>query len=244
VVAAGGGGALGSAVLERLLACRGFAHVRVLVTQDFHASVRGLEPVVLGSLEEPAQMSRQHDLGEIALVVFDRERHANGRDGAFFLPAPEQLPPLARWLQRRGVQRLIVVLPHQAALLPQALKVGLANLDEQAVAAMDFAHLVIVRSAQPPGENPGGRGLQRVADLVLAQLRFMTPQQQQPVRARKVAQLAVSLALQLGASPPSTRVMPPELVWQAAQSSEPDALVRAWLAGGALPEVDVRVPRM
>jgi hypothetical protein len=253
VVVAGAAGVLGSAVLELLLAQRCFRHVRVLVSQGFHATVHGLEPVVVDTLDGAPDAGLRRAVGapiaspvlaDTALVVFDRERHANGRDAAFFRPTPEQLPAMARWLQRRGVRHLIVVLPHQAALLPQALKVGLANLDEQAVAAMGFEHVVIVRSAEPPAERITSRGLQRVADMVLAQLRFMTPQQQQPVRARKVAALAASLAHQLRSSAPGTRVLPPEVVWHAAQLREPHGLVRAWLAGEALPTIGVKVPRM
>jgi hypothetical protein len=265
VVVAGAAGALGSAVLEQLLAQRRFAQVRVLVAQGFHATVQGLDPVVLDTLEDaqagatdggpdvvaveagsgaaPGRVASRA-LGDTALVVFDRERHANGRDAAFFRPTPEQLPAMARWLQRRGVRHLIVVLPHQAALLPQALKLGLANLDEQAVAAMGFEHVVIVRSAEPPDERITSRGLQRVADMVLAQLRFMTPQQQQPVRARKVAALVSALAQQLRSSAPGTRVLPPEVVWHAAQLREPHGLVQAWLAGEALPAIGIKVPRM
>lgn len=253
VVMAGAAGALGSAVLELLLAQRRFAPVRVLVAQGFHATVQGLEPVVVDALDgAPDDGSRRTAgapiaspvLADTALVVFDRERHANGREAAFFRPTPEQLPAMARWLQRRGVRHLIVVLPHQAALLPQALKVGLANLDEQAVSAMGFEHVVIVRSAEPPEERLTSRGLQRVADMVLAQLRFMTPQQQQPVRARKVAALAAALAHQLRGSGPGTRVLPPEVVWHAAQLREPHGLVQAWLAGEALPAIGIKVPRM
>lgn len=235
---AGGGGALGSAVVEQMLASRGFGTVRVLVTQDFHASVAGLEPVVADdTLTLPA------GLGELAVIVFDRQRHANGRDAAFLRPQPEQLPALAAALRAAGARDLLVVLPHAAASLPQALRAGLASLDEQAVAALGFERLVLMRSAQPPAAL-ASRGLQRVADVVLAQLRLMTPQHLQPVRAAKVAQLAAALARQLGDAPAGTRVMAPELVWQAAQRDDADAFARAWLHGQALPEARLRVPRM
>lgn len=237
-VVAGGGGALGAAVVEQLLASRTLRPLRVLVTQDFHASTAGLLPVVTDdTLALPAA------LGELAVIVFDRERHANGRDAAFVRPAPERLPALAAALLRAGARDLLVVLPHAAARLPQALKAGLANLDEQAVAALGFERVVFMRSAQPPAELQS-RGLQRVADVVLAQLRLMLPQHQQPVRARKVAQLAAALARHLGEAPTGTRVMPPELVWQAAQLDDVDPFARAWLRGEALPEARLRVPRM
>jgi len=234
----GGGGTLGAAVLEQLLARRAFGPLRVLVTQDFHASAAGLEPLVVGDA-----FALPPGCAELAVVVFDRERHANGRDAAFVRPAPEQLPALAAALQRAGVRDLLVVLPHAAASLPQALRAGLASLDEQAVAALGFERVVLLRSAQPPAEARS-RGLQRVADLVLAQLRLMTPQHQQPVRATKVAQLAAALACQLGAAPAGTRVMAPEVVWQAAQMEDPRALVQAWLAGRALPPLATTRMRM
>lgn len=235
---AGGGGALGSAVVEQLLALGTLRPLRVLVTQDFHATPAGLEPVVVGpGLAVPAGS------GALAVIVFDRERHANGRDAAFWRPEPDQLPALAAALHAAGTRDLLVVLPHAAASLPQALRAGLANLDEQAVAALGFERFVLLRSAQPPA-GTGSRGLQRVADLVLAQLRLMTPQAQQPVRARKVAQLAAALAGALADAPPGTRVMAPEQVWQAAQLDDPAPFARAFLHGAALPALQLRVPRM
>lgn len=229
VLVAGGGGALGAAVLEALLASRAFTPVRVLVTRDFHATVQGLETL------DAATLGQAPDAGvPLAVVVFDRARHANGREAAFAQPQPAELLPLAQRLLAAGVRDLLVVLPHTSASLPQALKAGLATLDEQAMAALGFSHLAIVRSAQPPAASEG-RGLQRVADMVLAQLRLMVPQRDQPVRAAKVAQLVASLARQLAQSAPGTRVMAPEWVWQAAQGGSVDALVRDWLRGGALP---------
>lgn len=229
VVVAGGGGPLGSEVVERLLASRAFAPVRVLAVQPFSATAPGLEAVPLASLDEAAGAA------PLAVVVFDRERHANGRDAAFWRPLPQDLPSLAARWQVQGVQDLVVVMPHAPASLPDALKAGLANLDEQAVAALGLRHLVFVRSAQAPSDVPAASGLQRLADLVLAQLRLMTPQALQPVRAKKVAQLVAALARHLPASAPGTRVMAPEVVWQAAQEVDPEPLVQRWLAGEALP---------
>ncbi|MCW5664663.1 MAG: hypothetical protein KIT35_12575 [Piscinibacter sp.] len=237
-VVAGGGGTLGSAVVEQLLALGRFRPLHVLVTQDFHAAPAGLVPL-------PAVPGQPlpRGAGELAVIVFDRERHANGRDAAFLRPEPAQLPALAAALHAAGARDLLVVQPHAAASLPQALRAGLASLDEQAVAGLGFEHVVLLRAAQPPGASTG-RGLQRVADLVLAQLRLMTPQAQQPVRARKLAQLAAALAAALPEAPPGTRVMAPEIVWQAAQLDDPAPLVRSFLHGQALPEAQLRVPRM
>ena len=230
VLVAGGGGPLGSEVVERLLGSRAFAAVQVLAVQPFTATAPGLEAVPLSSLDDPAAGA-----APLAVVIFDRARHANGRDAAFWRPLPHDLPSLASRWHAQGVQHLVVVLPHQAASLPDALKAGLANLDEQAVAALGLRHVVFVRSAQAPDAARSASGLQRLADLVLAQLRLMTPRMQQPVRAKKVAQLVAALARGLPESAPGTRVMAPEVVWQCAQEADPEPLVRRWLAGEPLP---------
>ncbi len=245
VVVAGAGGALGSAVLERLLASRRFAPVRVLVTRGLSTAVHGLEPVVVDPLadDEVASPDQRPALGDLAIVVFDRERHANGRELAFARPQPHELAALARWLVARHVRHLLVVLPHSPNGLPAALRSGLANLDEQAVAGLGFEHFVIVRSAQTPVDLRARRWLQRLADGALAQLRFMVPAWHQPVRARKVAQFVAELAAQLPLSAPGTRVAPPELVWQAAQVPDPAPLVTAWLAGREIPLTTMRPPR-
>jgi len=233
---AGGGGALGSAVLEALLGARVFAPLRVLVTQEFHATVRGLHTQHVDTLAQASGAPLP-----LAVVVFDAARQANGREAAFWPPRPADLLPLATTLHGLGVRHLIVVMPHTSATLPEALKAGLASLDEQAVAALGFEHVAFLRTAQRPDGAPRA-GLQRLADLVLAQLRVMVPQREQPVRAAKVAALVAALARALPASPPGTRVMAPEWVWLAAQGAELHALVSDWLAGAPLPAT--RLPRM
>src|SRR5512147_259443 len=116
VIVAGGGGPLGSEVVERLLAGRAFSSVRVLAVQPFSATAPGLETVPLASLDDATATTPA-----LAVVVFDRERHANGRDAAFWRPLPAGLPTLAARWHAQGVRHLVVVMPHQAATLPDAL---------------------------------------------------------------------------------------------------------------------------
>jgi hypothetical protein len=225
VLVAGGAGALGSAVLEQLLGGGGFAQVGVLVSQPLAPALRGLTPVA----HDKTAIARFAP--HTAVIVFDRERHANGREDAFLRPEAAELVALARRLHRAGVQHLMIVLPHAMASLPQSVQAGLMNLDEQAVAALGFAHVLMLRPAAPGGAARAGSALQRLALWVLSQLRLMVPQQQRPVRALKVAQFAAALARHLPDSPPCTRVAPSELVWQATQSDDAAAMARAWLAG-------------
>jgi hypothetical protein len=234
----GGGGALGSALLEQLLGERHFAHVSVLVTQPVQVALRGLDTVLWN--EEPPAPAPEHT----AVVVFDRQRGANGREEAFFQPLPERLPALAVWLQKRGVRHLLVVMSHAQALMPDALKRGLASLDEHAVATLGFEHLVFMRSAQAAGEVRHAHPAQRLAHWMLSQLQMMVPQRERPVRAQKVAQFAAQLAAQLPASPPGTRVVPPEVVWEAAQAASIATLTALWLNGQPLPETPPPPTRM
>jgi hypothetical protein len=226
-VLAGAGGVLGSAVLEHALASGGFSHVRALVTSPVTPAMRGFESQTLEQLAE-----RRDPHVDTGFIVFDRERHANGREAAFLRPDPAELLALARRLQESGVRRLLVVLPHAPALLPHALKLGLANLDEQAISALDFEHVVFVRSAQSAtgAARPGAGRLERLGRAMLGQLHWMIPQQDQPVRAAKVAAFVARLALHLPAAAPGTRVVPPELVWQAGQGVDVDALAATWLS--------------
>jgi hypothetical protein len=225
-VIAGAGGSLGAAVLEQALARGGFARVLALVTGPVAAGMRGFEAVTLQALAQRAPV-------DTGFVVFDRPRDANGREAAFLRPEPAQLFPLAQALRDAGVRRLIVVLPHAPALLPQALRQGLATLDEHAVAALAFEHVVFVRSAQPPSSvgHSERSWLQRLAHGVLSQLHWMIPQQEQPVRAARLAQVIALIARRLPDAPPGTRVMAPELVWQAAHADDLALPVGAWLSG-------------
>ena len=245
IVVAGGGGALGAALVEMLLAGRRFAEVGVLVTRPLETAVRGLLPLRCDARTfAPCGVASPSAGADTAAIVFDRERHANGREAAFLRADPAALPALAASLHRRGVRRLLVVMPHAPSGLPEALKRGLATLDEQAVSALGFEQLLFVRSAQAPAAPRGAGFGQRLAHGLLAQLRVMVPQPDQPVRAAKVARFVAELAQRLADAPPGTRVVPPEVVWQAAQPGDVGALAQAWLAGRPLGEAAATPPRM
>ncbi len=231
VLVAGGGGRLGSAVLESVLAEHRFERVGVLALPPFNSTLRRLHPV---APEASALLAFGADT---ALLVFDGERHANGREARFVHPRPVDLLPLAQQLLAAGVRRLVVVVPHQPALLPGALRAGLASLDETAVAALGLSHLIFMRMAQAGGAAAAGSFLQRLALGLLAQLHWMLPQREQPLRAGQVARFVAALALALPAAPTGTRVLSPEGLWDWAQPEGGDAWLNAWLRGEALPKV-------
>lgn len=224
----GGGGVLGSALLARALACGRFGRVQALVARDLASALRSFEPVPATSLGAPLR-------ADTAVIVFERTRRSNGRDEAFLQPQPEQLAELAAQLHAGGVRRLLVVVPHAPALLPQALTMGLASLDEGCVAALGFEQLLFARAAQAAAGAAAIGWARRLAAGWLSQLAWMVPQREQPVRALRLAELVVELAWRLAQAAPATRVLPPELLWQAAHASDGGALLGAWLAGEPLP---------
>jgi hypothetical protein len=224
----GGGGVLGSALLARALACGRFVRVQALVAKPLASAVRGFEP--LSALRRAGRFG-----ADTAAIVFERGRRSNGRDEAFVQPQAAQLPALAAQLRAIGVRRLLVVVPHAPALLPQALTAGLATLDEGRVAAMGFEHLLFLRTAQASSGPAAVGWAQRLAAGWLSQLAWMVPQREQPVRVQRLAELVVELAWRLPQAAPATRVLPPELLWQAAHARDGGALLGAWLAGEVLP---------
>jgi hypothetical protein len=228
MLVAGAGGALGSALLAETLVAGRFQRVAALVARPLTVAVPGLQALTWSALSQGDALG-----ATISCLVFERRRHSNGRDDAFVMPEPDELLPLARALRAGGVRRLLVLLPHAPALLPHALKAGFASRDEAAVAALGFEQLLFVRAAQDATAPRPGPWLPRLAAWWLAQLRWMVPQREQALRAVVLARVVVQLAQRLAAAPAGTRVVPPELLWQAAQpEADAPALLEAWLERG------------
>jgi hypothetical protein len=219
---AGATGVLGNEVLRRLVGSAVFARTQVLAREPITAGMRGVRTTVVPS-DDPAQWPPA--AADVGVVLFDPPRLFYDRERALWTPTPEQLVPLARWLRTSGVKTLAIVLPHAPGRLPEALKRGLASLDEQAVASLGFDRLLLLRSAQKPAAVRESNALVRLADWMLAIFKYMIPSSEQPVRAVKVAEL---LALALRIAPPGIHVAAPDLVWQASQGDLPE-VARRWL---------------
>lgn len=225
LVIAGATGALGNEVLRRLVGLQQFSATQVLAREPITTGLRGVGTTLVPG-DDPAQWpAGSSDTG---IVLFDPPRLFYDRERALWTPAPQQLPALAQWMRRSGVGTLAIVLPHAQGRLPEGLKRGLASLDEQAVAALGFERLLIVRSARKPEPPPARGWLPAAARWMLSVFRYMVPSSEQPVRSPKVAEF-VAVALQL--MPPGIHVAAPELVWRAAQD-DVRATVRHWLAAG------------
>ena len=240
---AGATGVLGNEVLRRLVGSGRYAHTEVLATEAMTTGMAGVGITLAGEASAieawPASLQTVHT----GLVMFEPPRLFYGRERTLWTPTPDQLPALARWLKRCGAQTLVVVVPHASGRLPDALKRGLADLDEQAVASLGFERVLLVRSARKTEGIAGANFFEKTASWMLSTLRFMIPAAEQPVRPAKLAEF-IDAALQV--LPPGTHVAAPELLWQANQSggngrrtglqdNSMQAVVRSWLAARRIP---------
>ena len=219
---AGATGALGHELVRRLAGRHRFEHTHVLAREPIRDGLPGVETVLTATTPIAQWPLLKADT---ALILFEPPRLYYDRERALWTPEPAQLPALAAWLRACGVKTLAVVQPHAQGRLPEALKRGLASLDEQAVVALGFDRVLLVRSAQKPAKERFANPAERLAAWMLSITRFMVPASEQPVRASKVAEL-VDVALRI--APPGVHVAAPELVWQAAQG-ELRAIVEGWL---------------
>lgn len=228
LIVAGATGVLGSEVLRRLAGSGGFAHTQVLAREPMStglaqvsiAAVSGDDIATWPACTLPAQTG---------VVMFEPPRLYHDRERALWTPKPEQLLALAQWLRRCGVLTLVLVLPHAPGRLPQALRHGLASIDEQQVAALGFERVLLVRSAQKQAEQGGVGFPGNVAAWMLSTLKYMIPSSEQPVRPAKLAEFVDRV---LRVLPEGTHVAAPELLWQASQAQNMHGVLQAWLNTG------------
>jgi hypothetical protein len=245
LLVAGATGVLGNEVLRRLVGSGRYAHTEVLATEAMATSLSGVGIALAGDPAAIEAWDVRPVPAHTGLIMFEPPRLYYGRERTLWTPAPAQMPELARWLKRCGVQTLVVVVPHASGRLPDALKRGLADLDEHAVAALGFERVLLVRSARKADSPKAGNVFERTAAWMLSILKFMIPAAQQPVRPAKLAEFVDAALAML---PPGTHVAAPELLWEANQSTsagwsaKPDGgksmrhVVLAWLAATHNPE--------
>ena len=232
LVIAGATGALGSEVLRRLAGSGCFTRTQVLASEPMATALAQVAIAQVGPGDIDGWPLRPMH-GDTGVVMFEPPRLYHDRERALWTPHPGQLPALAQWLRRCGVQTLVVVIPHAQGRLPQALRHGLANLDEQEVAALGFERVLLVRSARKEAKTMGLGVLEKTAAWMLSVMSYMVPASAQPVRPSRVAEF-VDLALRM--LPPGTHVAGPELLWQAGQAPDMREVLGAWLNTGPHPE--------
>lgn len=211
----GAGGWLGAALLAQLSGSGAFARVGAWVSRPLSSSHRGVIGVEKLDALDPVWQ------GACAFVVLERDGLVGARDAVFRAPKPEQLLDLARQLLAGGVRRLVVLMPHLPGSLPAALQQGFADQLEQALSELDFAQLLLVRSSRAAlGPPPGTPWLQRVADAWWAQLRWMLPDAERPLRSVALARVVVTAARLLREHPGRVHLLPQPAASRAAHAPE------------------------
>jgi hypothetical protein len=217
---AGATGVLGNAVLRRLVGMHRYAHTQVLAWEPVQQGMRQLSlHVVAGDISQWPVDQRC----DVAVVMFEPPRMFYERERALWTPQPQpqQLTELAAWLHACGASTLAVVLPHAQGTLPESLKRGLASLDEQALAAIGFERLLILRSAEKPVAQARQSLLESLAHWMLGIFKFMVPTQEQPVRPTKIAEMVDALLL---SAPAGITVVSPQEMWELSQCSSENLL--------------------
>jgi hypothetical protein len=218
---AGATGALGHAVMRRLVGTHRFAHTQVLASEPM---AQGMRMVSLTQVAGEVNAWPALAAGcTAAVVMFEPPRLYYERERALWTPQAQQMPELARWLKSAGVQTLAVVLPHNQGSLPESLKRGLASLDEHALAALGFERLIIVRTAQKPAALAKKHPLERLAQSMLGIFAYMVPSSEQLARPTKIAEIVDAL---LQVAPRGITVLAQEEIWRLAQMNA-DALESA-----------------
>lgn len=222
---AGATGALGNAVLRRLVGVHAYTHTQVIAREPVQQGMRQLSlHVVSGEIAAWPATPRC----DVAVIMFEPPRMFYERERALWTPEPEQLVNLAQWLHACGATTLTVVLPHAPGSLPESLKRGLANLDEQAIASIGFERLLILRSAEKPADIKRVHLLEKLAHWMLGIFKFMIPAQEQPVRPTKIAEIVDAL---LQTAPHGTHVISPQEMWELSRGSAQELaqqIARRW----------------
>lgn len=229
----GAGGWLGAAMLAQLLA-RPQSRVGAWVERPHqwrgstHRHVHGLSrEALLAGAPEWQQAC--------AYIVLEQGGPSARRDAVFGVPQAAQLLELAQQLRAAGVARLVVVQPHLPGSLPEALRHGFADGVEQGLAALGFAQMLLVRSSRDALALPASASwLERLAAAWWAQLRYMLPSAERPLRSVALARVVVVAAQLLREAPGSVFILTQELASRAAQQPQGiEAVLRQHWLGDA-----------
>ncbi len=229
VLLAGGAGVLGSVMLERLSGSVHWQDVTVFTQDTLQSSLQNV-------LTLPSQDTSSYDEYELGVIVLDQPRNFHERERVFWMPEPQDLLQVALRMQSHRVKTLAIIVPHLQASLPQSLKAGLASLDEQAVSALGFDRLLILRPSRAQHGVGPSQLLPSVAAWMLKQLSFMIPERDRPVRAIKLAAFAdEALHAWHTQGSKGTRVIAPEVLWQAAAAQDIHRFASRWAADALSP---------
>jgi hypothetical protein len=190
---AGNVGRLGEELLNALLESPRYERVAVAVRKPMRSHVAKLEPVVVPAAREgwnPARAMARAP--EDLFLCIEPERQSFWKLARPYVAvSSEWAAELARAMHGAGSRRVAVVTPLEA-ILQLGMVPSIRDTDELAILQAGFERMLVLRPTEEGrGEAPRGF-FAAVGDLVMRTLAgYMTPGRLQPVRVRRVAQVAI-----------------------------------------------------
>ncbi len=194
-ISIGNAGALGEAVLARLLSAPQYQHVHVATTLPLRTSAPRLIALDYSSLATSAawqpDANKSLAISDAVLIVGGQHSYFR-RDDAFPILTEAEAISLARTARENSGTRLMVIAPMDAWT---AMTLGgLAHFDEleREIGAMGFETLVVVRPSAHENATRTGSWFDRLArGLMSTVTQHMISASRQPLRAQIVAEAAV-----------------------------------------------------
>lgn len=189
-ISIGNAGALGEAVLARLLSAPQYKHVHVATTLPLRTSAPRLLALDYVSLSTPANW-QPSEISDAVMIVGGQHSYFR-RDDAFPILSESEVITLARNARSNRCTRLMVIAPMDAWT---AMTLGtIAHFDEleREIGAMGFETLVVVRPTANETRKPAANLLDRIANGLMSTVtQYMISASRQPQRAQVVAEAAM-----------------------------------------------------
>jgi hypothetical protein len=196
----GNTGKLGEELLNVLLESTLYAKVFAGVRKPMRSHVPKLEPVVVpvarADWDPCAAMERTPE--DIYLCIEPDSKSFWRIAKPFVAVSSEWAVALARRMRAGGARRVAVITPLDA-LVQLGMTPSIRDTDELAILNAGFERMLVLRPVQEgkAASEPGFFG--KVGGVVIQTLgSYMTPKALQPLRARRVAQIAVDTLASMG----------------------------------------------
>lgn len=117
------------------------------------------------------------------------------RDRAYFRANLDDVLPIARAARAAGASRFVLLAPLDAFTQMSAIAAGISNEVESALSRMGFRSLLVVRPTEEDRRQGGSPGERLARMLASTVLHYVLPPSVQPLRARRVAEATVKIAV-------------------------------------------------
>lgn len=194
-ISIGNAGALGEAVLARLLSAPQYRHVHVATTLPLRTTAPRLIALDYSTLSTPPAwqpVSNNHAAISDAVMIAGGRHSYFRRDDAFPILTESEVISLARNARANRCTRLMVIAPMDAWTAMTLSSIAHFDELEREIGAMGFETLIVVRPTANEARKPAGNWLDRIANGLMSTVtQYMISASRQPQRAQVVAEAAM-----------------------------------------------------